>query len=831
MIVTNGVRRLRGVALVVAALLVVLGLGGCGTGAPPSKTVAKVVITPGALLFTGAGATGTLTAQALDANGAPIDATIRWASSDATVVEVDDDGTVTTNTELGSALVTASADGVDSFPTSIVVAQPVAGTVLLSDDEVAEPPTPVDGTSDPIRQRVVLTGVNGIEPGTVILGSQAISIGGRIEQVTPTTDGLSVVYAPMPPQDLFQRLSIDQDFDLAPAPIEPAAWLADHARITSPSRGTSSLHVLDALGTQSLGEICKFESMLVSVSSLTTTFENHLHFHLHLQDGVADPDPTQVYVDGKISQKTTSGLTVQAGFNDTVTCNPVLFRVPIPIGGVSALVARPEIPIGVALSVSGSITGAGVSVNVETNASLDLKAGFTNDAVDGFTLLHDVTPTSEAPSAKVDLITPSHLRVGASAFVGLASGVDLKVAGLDDISLVQAQLGPKQSLDLASGEAQADSNVYASSYDLAVTGTVGMGADLSKFLSWLKIHTSVQPWQVQVVFPLAHSPSGTFTVSQTDAVPGDKVHLRVALDSKNLSYLGHYNVSKVEIYRAKGSEEPSLYRTIEPNSSNQSVFEMDWDTTGLQGDDYRFYAFVIDDLLAKAAEVPLEVTEDSKQVVHLAGSCTAARAGTPAVAPTASGSRGYGTQAVKAQTSPLLSACTGGTTWDYSQPSEANGVAWEVHTTGSDLIFRQDSGNPKLFNLTGATVSWTDEAVYGPGSPSSCTIESSGSGLRVTNTDPNAGAYVSGIIMLLDDGTYTGTGYVYVPDGASDGCHGGTVAESVPLFTTGTPSPTPQSDGHGGSLFVGSSTGTNDVNGVTTTTWSFDFPDLPPPSM
>lgn len=791
--------RLGSTVLVIASVL----LSGCGGGgAVPPQRAASVVIAPGALLFTEAGESAVLVATVTDSTGAPRDESVTWSSSDPSVVEVDQDGKLTTHAALGSATITASAGGVASFPALVIVAQPATGAVLLADDQVQGPPTPVEGTVNPIQQRVVVSGAANLEPGTLIIGSQAVSIGGRVVSATPTAGGVEIIYAPLPPQDLFKRLSINADFDLAAAPVVPAEDVAGQLVVRSHSGGTTTFGPANTLQPAALGIECEGRATYVSISGLNTTLENGLRYHLHLQDGVTDPRPTELYVDGNLTQKVSGGLNVKAGYSGTYTCKKVFFRIPIPIAGVAALVARPVVPVGVAASVTGSITAAALSVNLEASSGLDLKAGFTYDEAGGLTLLHDVTPKPGSPDLTFDLVTPAGFRVGASGFVGLASGVELQIAGLADIELVQAQLGAQQSFDLASAEAQADSSAYASAYDLSLVASVGIGADLDKLLSWLGIGVSAQVAQFQETYPISKSPSGTFTASATNAVPGDQVHLHVALDADHLTYLGHYNVGKVLIYMSQGSDEPTLFRTIPLSASNQSDFDTVWDTTGLAGGEYRFQAFVVDDLLAKVVEVPLEVTANSTVIVNLAGVCVA----------------GLGLSLEP------MAACTGGTSYDYSQPDTVNGIAWDVHTTGAGLTWVQDPQNPQQFNLTGATVSWTDQADYTAG----CSITSSGDNLRVVNTDPNLGTYVSGLLVLSPDGTYYGSGYVYVAAGADDGCMGGKKDENVPLFQTGNPSPTVVSDGAGGSLLAGSAAFTSDVGGSGTSSWDFRFPDLAP---
>ena len=334
--------------------------------------------------------------------------------------------------ELGSASITATAEGIDSFPTTIVVAQPVEGAVLIADEQIIAPPTAVDGEGGDPRLMVTLSGPNSLALGDVIIGSGAASIGGQVESVVQSPDGLEVVYTPLPPHDLFEKLSLDLDIDLSAAPAVPVSS-QDNAQGLARDPDRSADRVTELAEKK---KICDGEATLITISGMNTTFENDLKYHLHLQDGVVDPEPTTLYVDGNITQKVSGGVSVKAGFTGTYTCKGTLFRIPIPIAGVASLVARPVVPIGVAFSGSGSVTGAAVTVNIEQSIGLDLKAGFTYDAVDGLTLYHDFKPKPESPKLTFDLVTPSTYRIGASIFGGLASGVDVTIAGIEDVNSV-----------------------------------------------------------------------------------------------------------------------------------------------------------------------------------------------------------------------------------------------------------------------------------------------------------------------------------------------------------------------------------------------------------
>ena len=560
----------------------------------------------------------------------------------------------------------------DSFPASVVVAQPVAGAVLLTDDQIVAGPTPVDGTSDPIEQHVTLDGVTGVTAGSILLGAEAIGVGGKVVAATPSGGKLEVVYDPLPPQELFDRLDLEQDYDLSAAVPVPAGALAPSAKVHRDADGAFVLDLGATAGPAPLATTCEGEASFITISGLQSTLENDLRFYLHERTDAGDPKAAGAYVHGKLVQKVSGSLKVDAGFNGTYTCKKTLWEVPIPVSGVASILARPELPIGVAVSGSGSLTLAGATLGVEGSAGLNVKAGFTWDDSGDVTLLHAVDPIVEPPSITADLVTPPDFRVGLGAFTGLSSGVDLKVAGIGDVNIVQAQLGPKQSLDLAGLSAQASDTHYASSYDLTGVASVAIGTDLSKLISWLKLPVTLQALQVQETLPISHSPTGSVAVSTTSAAPGDTVHVHVALDPDHVTYLGHYNVRRVLVYAFEDGQDPALVGTIELSASNQTSFDTDWDTSGLPAGDYHVVAFVVDDLLARIHELPLEVSADPKQTVHLANVC-AASAGR-----------------VRAQ-----NACSGSASWSEVQDPTANGVGIDVHTSSYRVHLRAGPERPE----------------------------------------------------------------------------------------------------------------------------------------
>src|SRR5205807_585707 len=106
---------------------------------PPYR--GRIVLTPAALLFTGAGQSATLRAQAFDASGAPMDAAFTFTSSRPDQVAVDAAGNVTSMVAVGSTQITVTGAGLTSRPLLVLVVQPQPGTVLVADAQVMAGPT------------------------------------------------------------------------------------------------------------------------------------------------------------------------------------------------------------------------------------------------------------------------------------------------------------------------------------------------------------------------------------------------------------------------------------------------------------------------------------------------------------------------------------------------------------------------------------------------------------------------------------------------------------------------------------------------------------------
>ena len=155
---------LRRLAIPLLALTAVRCGGGDGGGTAPPAVASVVITAPaGANAFQTLTRTRQLTAVARDAAGAPISASIAWASSNAGAVSVNGSGLVTAVAN-GSANIIATSGGIPSTPVAVTVAQVAAGLGPV-------PATVIFGAIGSTRQ---LSGAVADSSGAAVPGSPVV---------------------------------------------------------------------------------------------------------------------------------------------------------------------------------------------------------------------------------------------------------------------------------------------------------------------------------------------------------------------------------------------------------------------------------------------------------------------------------------------------------------------------------------------------------------------------------------------------------------------------------------------------------------------------------
>ena len=209
--------------------------------APPGSSIARIEITPSALLLTEAGEAHELTAQAYNSLGEPVDADFVWSSNNETAIKVDSTGRVTSLRDLGSAQIMVKAQGIAATPALALIADPVDGAMLVSDAQIlAGPELVAPGPDGYVGAKLayLLTDIQAPAVGTIMLAAEAAQLAGRVVSSTPEGNGVRVVLEVVPGTELFDAIDFEESFDLAA--VEPVLEdLPGTVSVTRSAEGTS----------------------------------------------------------------------------------------------------------------------------------------------------------------------------------------------------------------------------------------------------------------------------------------------------------------------------------------------------------------------------------------------------------------------------------------------------------------------------------------------------------------------------------------------------------------------------------------------------------------
>lgn len=518
----------------------------------------RIVVTPAAVLLTAAGQTATLHAEAFGADGLKLAAaTFTWESSRPTDVTVGADGQLTAAAALGSTQIRVHAGALVSPPVTVLVAEPAAGAVLVTDAQIVAGPTAVDTAMPPAlavggKTQLSVTGVATLAPGTLLLASEGKPVAGRVVTAVAAASAgtLDVVLETVPLLDLFKRLSVDGSYDVDPAAL--ALALAPAPVPLSSPRGPNP-EVTVRRSPLMLGSKIKCETMLAAgVLSGDGTFDlrpqMRVDYRFLRDDDTGQWTELMMKLDGTLAITGTISLNFSPMLAGTATCTAQLARIPIPLGGPLAAIASLGIPLGLKGELAATVALSPLKAALELRGTSNVKLGFRYTPASGTTDLGDVSnkfemsPTFTAPGGPGLILTTS------AAFGGTA-GLDLSVLfGAGSLSLLEAALLLKAEVKTSG---YADPIVLAGAYDLKPTLEVGAGEDAKKALEWLGGAVALKPTATVTLPTLAQSPRGTFTADKLKVMQDQPVKLTVKLQPDTLDFLGLRNAVDVRIYRSK----------------------------------------------------------------------------------------------------------------------------------------------------------------------------------------------------------------------------------------------------------------------------------------
>lgn len=592
--------------------------------APSCRDCLEVV--PGSALLNAPGAQVQLVAYLVDAAGRRTPVNAAYSSAKPAVVTVTPGG-LATAVEFGSAQVSATGGGKTSVPVVVLVATPVQGAVMVDDAMVSGLPVPVDPEAPygaGYRYRVRLRGV---EPavGTVLIGTGALPIQGKVLASSPAGSGMTAVELEVRPMaEILPNLTLREQWTLeGGTTAQPAA-----ARRTTLG-GVRPVAVDDPLeeGQFRLGPfVCKAEAGAGVSLPLNLIVEEMDARWVIINEAVYENGAFRgLVINGEIRPRLRISPKVTGSLEASLECRATLYKPRIPIRGVLATVISPVVPIGVGFKLEGKVQLANLGYNSALHGRFAVFTGIdcrTDPCTRIWDPTHELTG-SFAPILEGPVQAREELAVSGFAFARLtltnpvADLVGEVLGESVEVKLLDAVAGLRQKLEVASPAAQVDDPEYASGADLSAFFELA-GEGVLELGSLLSIKLLEQ--KEEGATPLASTPKGELDVSTdtvwvtTGGVPSEPVLLRATLWP--VTWLGGGSVEGVEFFW-KGPSGLVRACFIEPDHPGQVEFECEFFFTDAHLGAQSFHAFVQARIFGVPFATPFELAKDARVTVQV----------------------------------------------------------------------------------------------------------------------------------------------------------------------------------------------------------------------
>jgi hypothetical protein len=652
------------------AFILLLAMSGCGkegdlspagAGGPPiddtpggdlpSTKISRIKITPGAFLLTEPGKSVQLSAQAYDAEGSPIDAAITWKTSDEAAVTITAEGLATAVGAVGSAQITAQAEGVSSGPVLALLAQPVPGAILVQDSHVIGVPEAVDPAAPygvGWRYRVTLSGINLPNPGDILVGTGEVPLGGRVVEAAQNGESVTVTLEVVSLSQIFADLRVEESLDLSRADFEVSDEIAARydvrrepdGRITFTPRPEAapvqpkgflpegkSRAPSAAVGTSALGPFSCDDSEVTDLLGLEVepVFALSADLNVEISYDSAAGGFQKLLLTGEPTAEATFKPQIKAALGGEISCKVTLTQIPVPVGGPLAMIFGAKVPIGVGFKIAGEVSAPLISFEVQGKATAAYTVGVQCAVTCGIVAEMEnknekKPPKWTWPNTALDQL---NMTLGVHAYAFATVDIGNPFLNFLQFEALKAKFGIKHDLKLKPMLAQATDAAGASSFGLSLEASAGAGegVDVIKDLLEIEFLTLELTWDQA----LAHSPQGSLTITPASVKAGDDTQLgemaifTVTLDSS--TFLGIEAVEGVEIKWLKnGSLEPGRPGcTSLAAIPGQTVFTCQTDFLQEHLGEQTFYAFVKASLLGVPLPIPLEVADNAAAKVTVDG--------------------------------------------------------------------------------------------------------------------------------------------------------------------------------------------------------------------
>jgi probable HAF family extracellular repeat protein len=573
-------------------------------GTPPTPKITRLEITPGSVMFTKAGDTQIFSVKAYDQNNAVMTGTpISWISSNAATVSVSADGLATAVVDLGSAQLTAQVGDVKTI-TTVIIAQPVSGALLLEDARVmGEPQEVVAGQLSEIGTRYSIALTEGISPSidSVLLGNGEKAVAGKVVSVTPNATGYSVILERLPVGELFDRLSVNLQGTLVNDNLNAAS---------SPSQSVSQSQLSEPnskrLGTTrtafDLGPFtCQSDELINIINpSLKLDPKALLNFDFVLDYESFGVTRFRFKIDGEISVALSGGLSLGGALMVNLICNeknPI--SIPVPVGGPLAALLGPMVQLGMEFRISGELKATALGVELEGKMIAKGTLGLEYTVQNGVKSLNTFESEKKFTPKIIKLDNPgieTKVEIATQPTFTLAFGN--RFLGLP---LMVVKTGPAITMTFKAPKFQILNTVEPASYALTIKNSLEPGKDvqaaLEKVFSKEKVdYIKLNLLTITADIAVSSSPTpdgqNAITADHFSYQLGEKVKFNVTLDPANINFFpGVYNVKEVKIVRVGTNGELIDVISAQP-TAGQTKFSLEWTATADGVINKNFFAFV-----------------------------------------------------------------------------------------------------------------------------------------------------------------------------------------------------------------------------------------------
>jgi hypothetical protein len=582
---------------------------------PPPGPIARLELSPSALLLTSLDEIRGLEVRAFDASGAPTfigENELEFVSSNEEQIRAAN-GAVQALVIPGSALIRVRSivePSIVSPPVSVAAVQVKGAVFVMTDEEIVSEPVVIDVLDR--RYEVRLT--RPFDAGTLIVNSGGKAVMGRVASVDPmAADGTfrtEIRLAPL--TEIFYYLTVSYSF----TPEELSRLIRENVPLLAAVKNDAA--VAAALENS---RACRLDLNITEASAdLTGNVEPDVGVELDLEITDGSLERFKVIASGSLAASLNLTASISAAAQVEGSCEKPLATIVVPFGGPLSLLIGARVPIGLKGSLGLAMQQNVATLTVAQDVQADMVLGVHYQRGQGFLPVNTLT-VATTPGDTFINIPPSALRFRGKAFLGGTAGISLGVfgSGFSDALFALLDLSGGPQFEARFGEPYDVSTdpAYTAGYELKVVGKVGPGKDIVKAFEEI-FGSLLQPSNLTLEFEQAwaSSPRAGVELKADRAVfaTGDQVTFRVDIDPATASFpFVGYNVSEVQVY-FRDESSSTARRVARAQGAGKISFEVPWtaDHDGrtihpTSGRD-NFFAFVVPVLLSTpSSSYPLEL--------------------------------------------------------------------------------------------------------------------------------------------------------------------------------------------------------------------------------